>query len=286
MKGHRWLERKDKRKRDGTPIVQYPVCAEVKYDEIRCQVLVHTDIIAGRDRVEFLSYAGKPLANMQQFANRFADIAEQSNCYEFDLGFEVNGNFNDSYRWVRSTNGIPSDLTNAEYKFILFDLPGIRMPFRDRILVRDSVALNAGLAIPSRRVCYNEDDVFDAFQQARKLGFEGLMIKSLDHLYEPGKRTDGWLKYKPSNDEAGVIVKINEAVSLDGIPLGRAGSVDVVVADGSTASPAGINHQLGLQMFMFQEEFIGRTIDFKYMERDRQGGYRHPVFIRLREEVK
>ena len=57
----------------------------------------------------------------------------------------------------------------------------------------------------------------------------------------------------------------------------------VKVEDGSEASPHGIAHDLGRDMHENPEKYIGQWAEFKYMERDRQGGYRHPVFYRLRE---
>lgn len=280
MKGHKWLERKDKLKRDKSPVVTYPVSAEVKYDEIRCHVLVSHD-----STVQFLSYAGKPLANMERFAQQFSALASETGFWEFDCGFLVNNNFNDSYRWVRSTNGLPEDLRYVKYQFILFDLPESQHIYKIRKGQRNYVACMGGFDVPVSQSCYSEAEVRMYFEKVRGMGFEGLMIKSFTHLYEPGKRTDGWLKYKPSDDASGIIVKINQAYSLDGQPLGRAGSVDVLCDDGSEASPSGIAHELGVALWT-QTGWIGKTIDFKFMERDRQGGYRHPVFVRLREETK
>lgn len=286
MKGRKWLERKDKLRRDKSPVVTYPLYAEIKYDEIRCQVLVYPGRgTCVQEAVEFLSYAGNKLANMDEFAFQFYELARSTKQYEFDCGFLVNNSFNDSYRWVRSTNGLPDDLSGAEASFILFDLPRVKLPYelrREHIL---DVANIGKLMSPAWFICNDEAEVNAVFKQVRESGFEGIMLKSMTHMYEPGKRTDGWLKFKPIEDEAGVITGINEAYSLDGIPLGRAGSVDVRVADGSTASPSGIPHALGRAMWEQSEKYIGRTIDFKFMERDRQDGYRHPTLYRFREEV-
>lgn len=284
MKGHCWNERKDKLRRDKSPVVTYPLYAEIKYDEIRCNVLVSSTVI-GQPIVEFLSYAGKPLANMEQFKQQFIELMKTTGHHEFDCGFLVNNNFNASYRWVRSTNGLPTDLVDAETSFILFDLPTVHLPYNARREVVREVALIGGLLTAGYWVCHSEAEVDECFVKVREAGLEGLMLKSFPHMYEPGKRTDGWLKLKPSNDEAGVIIGATEAVSLDGVPLGRIGSITVRVADGSVASPSGIPHDLGRDMYENPHKYSPSTVEFKYMERDRQGGYRHPVFVRFREEV-
>jgi hypothetical protein len=286
MKGNVWHKRKHK--------VTYPVFAEVKHDEIRCHIRV-TNIdpqCMQYANVEFLSYAGNALANMEQFRDLALTMVAHSGRSEFDCGFEVNGNFNDSYRWVRSTKGLPDNLQGARTTFYLFDLPQNSNPYSIRRAAIVALAKACGIQYVHGVPCINEDEVDRAFLRYREMGFEGAMVKSGDHLYMRGKRIDGWLKMKPEDDASGVIVKINQAyASKDdpdngikaGDPLGRAGSVDVVLADDSKASPHGIAHDLGREMWQHPERFIGETCDFKFMERDRQGGYRHPTWGRFRE---
>ena len=286
MKGHVWLERKDAVDRKGNPIVKYPVYAEVKHDEIRCHVLV------GKDGVQFLSYSGKPLANMHGFSARFIELAERTGYKEFDCGFEVNGNFNDSYRWVRSTRTLPEDLHGATFQFYLFDVPECTLPWRDRVAIREDICKYGLVDAPDFVLCRTPDGVDQYFSNVVQAGYEGLMIKQLDHTYQKGKRTDGWLKYKPEETADGEITMLVQATSTvddetRGVRIGdglsRVGSVLVRCEDGSTCCPHGISHALGTEMFNNPARFIGQWCEFKYMQRDRQGGYRHPVFKRLRE---
>lgn len=278
MKGQKWTERKHK--------MTYPAWVEIKVDEIRCRVVV-MDLGTEHTRVQYLSYAEKPLNNMHEYDEDWIALAMQTGWTEFDTGFEVNRNFNDSYRWVRS-KGIPVDLIGSVRHFILFDLPQSTKPFDGRMTERHTAAVlaaaqNFEVYQPAGSWAHEEASVEQMFTVARERGFEGLMVKSLDHLYERGKRTNGWLKVKPSDDADGTITALHEAVSEDGTPLGRTGSITIAVEDGSTATPHGIAHELGREMHEHPERFIGQWAEFKYMERDRQGGYRHPVFSRIRE---
>lgn len=293
MKGNVWSERKDAKDRKGNPIVTYPVYVEDKHDEIRCHVKVGP---AGM-WVEYISYAGKPLANMQRFDGVFTTLARGTGYSEFDMGFECNGNFNDSYRWVRSTKGVPEDLQNATFRFFVFGLPGMEDTLRAQMNRRIEIAQYAAdwvsvpVLVPEMVLCDNQHDVENAFDNARCRGLEGVMVKQPDHLYER-KRTDGWLKMKPEAEADGVIVELIEATAtVDdpergvrvGDPLGRVGSVRVRMQDGSEACPHGIAHALGAEMMQHPEKFLGEWCEFNYMERDRQGGYRHPTFHRVRE---
>lgn len=279
----------------GKPRFEYPIWVEAKADEIRC----HIEYVNGG--VRYLSYAGKPLWNLQHFDDKFAAFfAAHPHLTELDVGVEVNGNFNDSYRWTQSSSGIPQEKFDKKtgktapaldvdmVEFILFDLPESTAEFWMRRPAINGVAdvlMQFGLQVsrPEGRVCNSEHQVVELYNLLRADGYEGAMGKTLDHKYER-KRTFGWMKIKPSETFDGRITKINRATSITGEPLSRAGSISVELEDGSTADPAGIAHALGGDMFANPSDYIGRWVEFEAMERDRAGGYRHPRFIRIRED--
>lgn len=300
MKGKVFAERKH--------TVKYPCIAEVKYDEIRVHVK-YVGVDVGPEGVlggvEFLSYDGKPLYNLGLYSQQFLSFFRESGLTELDMGLEVNGNFNDSYRWARSSSGIPKEkfdkktgktapaLNHSMVQFFLFDIPECPKPYRgdgwDRMADREECAAllrSKGLKIniPVHEPVFSEEELNRYFEQAREAGFEGLMVKQYDHTYQKGKRTDGWLKMKPEAEADGLIVGFAEAVSEAGVQLGRVGAIMVRMEDGSLAAPHGIAHELATYMWQHPEEYLNtQWLTFKYMERDRQGGYRHPTFGRLRE---
>lgn len=300
MKGHCWHERCDAKKRNGDPVVTYPVYVEDKHDEIRCHVKVFDAVgvfIGTPVYVEFLSYAGKPLANMERFEQAFLTLSRGTGYKEFDMGFECNGNFNDSYRWVRSTKGVPADLNGAPFKFYVFGLPEKSVPLYRQMQMRLEVAayakdwVSVPVLVPFFQTANSPAEVVDMFLNARARGREGVMVKQPHALYER-KRTDGWLKMKPEAEADGVITELLEAhATVDdpergvrtGDALGRIGSVRVRMPDGSEACPHGIAHDLGVEMKRNPHAFLGEWCEFNYMERDRQDGYRHPTFNRVRE---
>lgn len=273
MKGHVWSKYKHK--------MTYPALAEFKYDEVRCHVKV-----LDNGEVQFLSYAGKPLYNLQHFATLWLRVKAACGLSEFDCGVLVRNSFADTYRYVRSSKGIPEDLRTKDVRFILFDLPGSTAEYSERSLWCEQIASRSPvIQAPTGHLVHGEADVQAAYTNALTHGVEGLMVKSLGHVYEAGKRTYGWLKVKPSEDADGVVVALHEAYSSDGTrtPLQRVGSVTIRCEDGSEATPHGIPHELGIDMYEHPEKYIGQWAEFQYMQRDRQGGYRHPVFHRLRE---
>lgn len=287
---------------------EYPIFVEAKADEIRCRVTF------GNGLVHYDSYAGKPLHNMAFLDKTFLLVRHFSGINEFDIGIEVNGNFNDSYRWVRSLKGLPQAkfdkktgvtapaLDPTMVKVILFDLPQNTKPFIDRIVDIDfacqglrQYGMNA--VRPERVLCHDYNEVLQVYCAYRTNGLEGAMGKTLEHVYSR-RRTFDWMKIKPQEDHDGKITGFVEAVSSvdercpetgditvpKGTKLGRAGSIQVELADGSTATPSGIPHALGRELWENQHKYVGQWIEFYCMERDRQGGYRHPVYNRFRED--
>ncbi len=285
MKGHSWSDRfKGKALRFG-----YPVVCEVKTDEIRTHFrLVRDSVTEVPVAVEAVSYAGKPLHNLGSICEKLFSFMCRHDLEELDCGVLCNGNFNDSYRLVRSSKGLPADLKDKEIRVILFDIPSRSYDYKTLLHMRAELvyfAQNSGLPFetPNYWFAYNEEDVMLNFATARQLGEEGLMVKTLDHMYER-KRSYGWYKLKPTETYDGRITAINRAYALDGTPHDRAGSISVGLEDGSVADPSGLAHDLAADMFANPADYVGRWVEFKAMERDRKGGYRHPIFIRLRED--
>ena len=288
MKGHTFAKGKHK--------LNYPAVAEIKLDEIRCDVHLTRNRETqcepselGR-RVFTRSYADKPLANTGHWDRGFSELMNDLEIGRIDCGILVNRSYNDSYRWVRSTKGLPEDLRkpNTLVEFVLFDIPQFNSPYSERRFQVDAIAQagrHYGIPFirPERVDVFCEEDVHVAFDQARARNFEGLMVKDLSHVYELDKRIYGWLKVKPEDDADGRITAVNRAYSIQGEPLDRAGSVSVECEDGSICDVPGIAHDLGRLMLAHPEKFIGEWCEFSYMERDRQGGYRHPRFNRIRE---
>ena len=290
MKGHNWRDKKHK--------MTYPAWAELKTDEVRCRVVVTPQGPLAGWPVTFLSFAEKPLYNLERFAVWFRDLAQATGILEFDTGFHAS-TFDNTYRWVRSSKGLKDDIDQSAPMFILFDIPPVddpfdvpdKAPFQERCATRlnaSTLALGMGynIQVPQGWLVQNEAEVEELFVKVRAAGHEGLMVKSLGHLYERGKRINGWLKVKPEDDADGRIIEITRAVAEDGTPHNRAGSVTVELEDGSIARPSGIPHSLAEAMWASPEKYVGQWCEFVYMERDRQGGYRHPSFRRLREAKK
>ena len=279
MKGKKWSERKH--------LVQYPVVVEPKIDEIRCHIRLVNN--PGKP-FEILSYSGKPLNNLDNHVTELVAYMYEIGMRELDCGVMINDSFDASFRYTRSKK-VPEDLKYAKVVFHLYDvLHSMNNEYLWRKAFLTSVGRNT--AVLPHEICTTEDEVIAAYEKFRSLGYEGAMVKRMVFPYAHGKRTDDWLKMKPDEDADGTIIALHEAVCGKDQPelglrvgdkLGRIGSITLRMDDGSTATPHGIAHALGEDMLDHPDKYLGERAEFKYMERDRQGGYRHPTFHRVRE---
>ncbi|MBI2451991.1 ATP-dependent DNA ligase [Candidatus Pacearchaeota archaeon] len=82
-------------------------------------------------------------------------------------------------------------------------------PFRERRKILERIVKNAELKIRSARqiITDSEDKAMEFYQEALKIGEEGIMVKNLDAPYQQGRRVGFMVKLKPvANDFDLVIV--------------------------------------------------------------------------------
>lgn len=290
MKGYEWPEALKPTPKFPNGRVQFPVLVEPKVDEIRVQVLVGDD-----GTVQYLSYAGKPLHNFPaDWEYVFQEVADWFGIREWDCGLLVNRNFNDSYRFVRSSRGVPKDLQDARLELHVYDLPEAVGDYLDRRDLAREVVEHCGnhiTQVPFRildaYVAHTTQQVEDLYASLVKCGYEGVMVKSPGYEYKRTRSWD-WLKLKPGAEADALVVGLTEARDAEGVPLGRVGSFIVELEDGTRAEPGAgaLTHLESQDLWANRAAYLARRpwIVMKYMERDRQGGYRHPRFFRHRED--
>ncbi|CAK1256751.1 ATP-dependent DNA ligase [Klebsiella phage vB_Kpl_K59PH2] len=294
-----WLEE------DGKVVLQ------VKRDEIRCVVEINHNDATEPPFVTYTSASGKPLYNLSHFDKHWLDFSKRTGRRKIDCGVSVNDSFDLTRRTVmaskkqydlsgNSVNTIagekkkdpPHYVGLLRARFWLYDIIDHYGTYEDR---RRSMAQYA-LDFPNLLICpetfvihldqrYAEDHAIDVavqdveshFQQALDLHHEGLMIKRFYHSWEP-RRTTNWMKMKP---EAEVDVEIIGYVEGKGEFAGLVGSLIGRAADGSTVDFSGFTLELRRAISADFESYRGRWCEVRYMQRDAQGGYRHPRFFRF-----
>lgn len=269
---------------DGAVVVQ------TKRDEIRCTVHVDPDT----DTVAFISAQGKPLYNLDCFHQQWMYISEHTGLREFDTGVCVNESFELTKRTVRASkkvydlnggiNTIDDKKTGFYFSgqmqalFYLYDLPTSTLPYCERRERMADYALRyPALRVPETFVLTTEYDVDEYYSHFVKQGHEGAMVKRIAFDYVYG-RTVAWMKMKPEEERDG---QITGYTAGKGEFEGLIGSIEVSFVDGSTTSCSGMSLALRRDITEHPENYTGRIVEVRFMERDSQGGYRHPRFYRF-----
>jgi ATP-dependent DNA ligase len=106
---------------------------------------------------------------------------------------------------------------------------------------------------------------------------EGLILKRVTGLYQPGKRPKDWLKIKMLRSACLTIV---------GFKAGTMGDNSVVMLrddDGNDTTVKWKNLEILHQLQTDPKSFIGRKLWIEFQERTPDGGYRHPRWDHLDE---
>lgn len=308
MKGDSYSEKRLRKwlKEDGAVVLQ------IKRDEFRCVVDVNWQA-KDNPEVYFTSASGKPLYNLDCFSAMFISMSHFYGTNRFDMGVCVNDSFDLTRRTVRASTK-PYDLTGyseqviagkkksdpAHYVgplkacFWFYDLPEVNTAFITRR--GDMAILHQNYPeftnLPETEIVTVRQDVQDGidravqqvnevFATARELGHEGLMVKRYDHKWEPKRCPDSWMKLKPNDEIDGRIIGKTEG---KGKFFGLIGSLICEAEDGSQFTISGMTDAERVDFTQNFETYRGQWVTATYMERDTQGGYRHPQFNRMHDE--
>lgn len=277
------------------------VWAQPKRDEIRCTVTIEGD------KVLYTSAQGKPLCNLQQFEHMWLSIAKKTGLTVFDTGVSVNDDFDTTKRVLRSSTveyslfgHVLSTLYTKKptknnptgdiffYGFLtaffwLYDLPEVQgNDFKKRLDVMYKIRSYEPdfVGVPETWLLLDSDAVYGKYGLCVDNKLEGLMLKRSRHDYVNGRSTD-WMKMKPEEEKDGIITGFTEG---QGKFNGLIGSATIDFGDGSSTSVSGMDDATRLDMSRNPNKYIGRVARIPYMQRDSQGGYRHPRWGGLHED--
>lgn len=103
----------------------------------------------------------------------------------------------------KRVHNIENNINLPKVKYIIFDLLLLNkknflpLIYEERIAQLKQMIYNDQLmTIIESKVVLSIEDIDSQYRESLMNGYEGIMIKLLSSIYEPGKRTDNWLKYK------------------------------------------------------------------------------------------
>ena len=125
------------------------------------------------------------------------------------------------------------------------------------ILIENLRNLSPLIKVAPFWVCDTLDEVTNAYDAIIKEGYEGIIVRNCEGLYET-KRSTWVMKFKPKKKDKYKIVGYNEEISKDGIPKGRLGSLIMSSQEGEQFSvSAGLNSEERERLWDIKDLLIG-----------------------------
>jgi DNA ligase-1 len=119
------------------------------------------------------------------------------------------------------------------------------------------------------------------YEKALSLGYEGLVIKDADSLYER-KRSSSWLKMKPNEMDEVEIIGFMEG-DENGRFAGTLGSIIGRRKDGTKVRVAGFTDEERDHIWNNQELWLGEIVEVNFHEVTPDGSFRHARFNRTQD---
>ena len=260
--------------------INYPYACQPKLDGVRC--------IAYRegDTIKLETRTGKQIGVL----NHIKEALKKFNIPEnLKLDGEL-GSFgmNPKLTFQQATGIINSKTENSEEENIeyhlydIYDTENIETIFKNRWMLLNKVIKSPDIPIQITKLIQvnNLDELEKAHEDYVKQGYEGLIIRTIEGVYQPDHRSSSLLKYKSFLDDEFVITNYKE---------GKGNDKNTVIftcktTDGKTfeVRPKGTREYRG-EMLKNVDKYIGKMMTVKYFELTNDGIPRFPVGISIRD---
>lgn len=209
------LAQKAKTIKEGFEMVGKPCAVEYKYDGFR--MLIHKK---GKELNLFtrrLENVTKQFPEVVDYINKYVhgkDFILDSEAVGYDSRTKEYQPFQHISQRIRRKYDIEKIQKELPVELNIFDVlyyngkSQIDVPFKDRAkLVREIVKPHKYKIIPSKMIITDDEKKAEAFYKAAlKDNQEGIMMKSLDTVYQPGKRVGHMIKVKPEERDLDLVI--------------------------------------------------------------------------------
>ena len=163
------------------------------------------------------------------------------------------------------------------------DVEQLRMPLDERLRVlkqafMDAVVLGFGVIRPVPTVEPSQEKL----DQWLELGLEGAVVKHLDGLYQPGRRSPLCLKFKVKFTEDCELVGFYEPTPGSKYDGRAVGGVRFLRSNGYEGRAAGMDDATREDMYLNPMDYIGHVVEISHKGEQKSGAVRHPQYERLR----
>lgn len=274
--------------------LEYPVYASPKFDGFRC--LNHVTL-------------GPVTRSLKPIKNNYVrgKLAELKLDYLDGELLTMTGNSVDNFNVIQSKLSTHSGM--PDFLFMVFDhFQYPHEPFKKRLtryVEKVSEVDNKRVEVVFQHLIQNEEELLEYERRQLELGWEGVMLRSLDGQYKFGRSTvnEGiLLKLKRFKEDEGTIVgqyeKLHNANEATTNELGytersshKENMVPMGVLGGFTVSWRGVEFDLGSgfdddqRQKYWKENNAGKKVTFKFQDIGPNGKPRFPIFRGIRYDL-
>lgn len=245
-----------------------------KYDGNYVQIHKNGDVVkfytSGGKRFYIPAIAEMLIANNQ--GKSFILEAEYINNRSGKLGDRVFASKLTTYR-TEFSHGRKS-VINEDEKFMVFDIIITDMAFSERLDKLMQIKFRSGYLEVAKQKLVHYNEIQKLARVAAQEGWEGIILKSPDHLYREGKRVNDAIKVKHRLEAALMCVGVTAG---EGKYEGMIGSLVLEDSEGLTVSVgSGLSDD---ERANFPDYYVGELVEIEYEQK--LDTYIQPVFKRV-----
>ena len=258
--------------------IVFPCLCQPKYDGVRCTI---SEDSSG---INIISRKGKTynIPHINKWAEQHRHL--------LPLDGELYNHKELTFEEIVSAVKKLSDITD-KIRYVVYDRPVDEVKNLERWneLLHDFEPIKDGpVYLSTYRICNNIDEVFKYHDECVAQGYEGVIIRNFDGLYEFGFRSNNLIKYKEFKDDEYTIADVVEASGRDaGTAIfvlylhGHEG--EEITSDNSfKAKPQG-TREVRTEYLNDREILIGKQSTIRYQELTDEGKPRFPSAVAVRD---
>ena len=259
--------------------IKFPCLVQPKLDGVRCLAFLENG------EVQLRSRKGKPydIPHLKAYLSKHTEM--------LPLDGELYNHKDLTFQEIVSAVKRHSEIT-PKIKYAVYDKPIDGVPNNERwsTVLHDYELIDK--ESPTYRVdwvyCDNMEQILKYHKKCVADGYEGVIIRNLDGLYEFGFRSNNLIKYKEFNDSEFQIADVIEATGRDAgtaifvLYLSGYEGEEVTEENSFKAKPQG-SRELRAEYFKNAKKLIGKMVTVQYQGFSDEGKPRFPSAISIRD---
>ncbi len=260
--------------------IEYPCYVQPKLDGIRCV----SHIYENDPRANLVSRKGKEFKLIKHINEAVAEVL--ANHPELVLDgelFSKSLGFDEITSIAKQSKTVHDNADALQYHiYDCFHLGNNQIPYKDRLSLLSNLLKQCKLplVLVNTDIVECEDDVAGLLRKYEQLGYEGIMLRNANGIYEQDRRSPNLQKVKSFTDDEFEIVGGKSGIGKDtGTVIFKCSMPNGATFD---VRPMG-DHAKRSEYLTNLNKYIGKQLIVKYFELTKDGVPRFPTGIEIRD---